>query len=60
MSILGFPTKSEDGGGGDFMPIVKYDARSGRIFRVDRVNNGDGFTSELVDITPDFQGDIRF
>src|SRR6185436_4488739 len=36
--------------GGDFKPIVKYDARAGRIFRIDR----DGTTSSTVEITNGF------
>ena len=39
--------------GGDFLPIVKYDARAGRFFRVDRHEvTGD---REAVDITDGFE-----
>jgi hypothetical protein len=53
MSVFGFST--ETSGGGDFLPIVKYDARAGRIFRVDRVDTGGQFVSEPVDITRNFK-----
>src|SRR5918993_3364160 len=53
MSRFGFST--EPTAGGDFLPIVKYDARAGRIFRVDRADTGQGFTSEPVDITHNFK-----
>ena len=49
---LGLPQS----GGGDRVPIVKYDARAGRIFRVDRSQNAAGqYDSETVEITPQFQ-----
>lgn len=51
--IFGFSTESS--GGGDFLPIIKYDARAGRIFRVDRVDVGGQFSSEPVDITRNFK-----
>ena len=50
MSVFGFSTAPSEGGG-DFLPVLKYDARAGRFFRVDRVDNGQGFESEQVDIT---------
>ena len=53
MSIFGFPAKAT--GGGDFIPILKYDARAGRFFRIDRVDDGAGFVSEPVDITANFK-----
>jgi hypothetical protein len=37
--------------GGDFLPIVKWDARSGRMFRVDRSQGINGWESNDVDIT---------
>ena len=49
MSIFGFPP--ETSGGADIVPIVKYDARAGRMFRIDRVQTATGFTSDQVDIT---------
>lgn len=49
-NVFGFST--EPTGSGDFIPILKYDARAGRFFRVDRVDNGQGFENDPVDITP--------
>ena len=44
---FGFPT-----GGGNIVPRIKYDARSGRLFRVDRVKGADGnWASKDADIT---------
>jgi len=43
---------STGGGGGDIKPYVKYDAKAGRLFRADRIQNSDGsFSSETVEIT---------
>jgi hypothetical protein len=50
MSVFGFSTQPSNGGG-DFTPIIKYDARAGRFTRVDRVNDGNGFVNDDVDIT---------
>lgn len=59
MSIFGFSTEPSQGG--DFLPILKYDARAGRFFRVDRVDNGGGvFSSENVDITHNFKAVVDF
>jgi hypothetical protein len=41
----------ESAGGGDFLPIVKYDARAGKMFRVDRVNG----ESQNTDISRTFK-----
>lgn len=50
---LGLNTES---GGGDYTPIVKYDARAGRFFRVDRAQDGAGnWTTNNVEITSVFQ-----
>lgn len=50
---LGF--NMESGGGGDFMPIIKYDARAGRMFRMDRdLDAGGEWESKSVDITSNF------
>lgn len=43
------------GGGGDIIPIVKYDARAGRIFRRDFIGSGE---YENVDITRAFKAVI--
>jgi hypothetical protein len=58
MSIFGFST--EPSSAADFTPIVKYDARAGRVFRVDRVQGADGFSSEAVDITQIFKAIVDF
>lgn len=51
---LGMPTDSA--GGGDFSPIVKYDGRAGRLFRVDRTQDAGGsWVTEQVEITPNFK-----
>ena len=42
--------------GGDFVPIVKYDARAGRLFRVDKDETG----SNPVDITRAFRAVFDF
>ena len=49
MSVFGFSTAPS--AGGDFLPVLRYDARAGRFFRVDRVDAGQGFQSVLTDIT---------
>lgn len=46
----------ESGGSDDIIPIVKYDAKAGRMFRRDRVN-GD---NEQVDITRSFKAVFDF
>lgn len=53
MGIFGFSTAPS--AGGDFLPVLKYDARAGRFFRVDRVDTGNGFVSEPVDVTSGFK-----
>ena len=53
MSIFGFSTQSSSGS--EFLPIVKYDARAGLWFRIDRVDTGQGFVPEPVDITRGFK-----
>ena len=55
-NVFGFSTEPA----GDFMPILKYDSRAGRLFRVDRENTGDGFSNDPVDITSLVQSDRRF
>jgi hypothetical protein len=46
--------QTETGGGGDFAPIVKYDARSGRVFRVDRTQGASGWETNNVEVTNGF------
>jgi len=54
MSVFGFSTTPA--GNSDFPPIIKYDARSGRITRMDRLQDESGnFYSEPVDITATFK-----
>jgi len=49
-NIFGFPEKS--GGDGEFVGVLKYDAKAGRFFRVDRIQDADGnYVSDQVDIT---------
>jgi len=47
MSVFGFSTEPASG---DFLPIIKYDARAGRVFRIDRSQTG----QTPVDITDAF------
>lgn len=54
MSVFGFSTEAS-AGNADIVPVVKYDARSGRMFRVDRIDTGSGFADEQVDITRTFR-----
>lgn len=46
---LGFATGN--GEGGSFLPIIKWDARAGRLFRVDRSQGPNGWESNDVDLT---------
>jgi len=52
---LGLNLNSSNGGK-DFLPIVKFDARSGRMFRRDRING----ENEEVDITKTFKAVVDF
>jgi hypothetical protein len=58
MSVFGFST--EPSAGGDFLPILKYDARAGRFFRIDRIDTGNGFDQNPVDITGSFKALVDF
>lgn len=49
---LNIPTA---GGGFDRIPVVKYDARAGRLFRVDRSNASGQWVTDNVEITNGFQ-----
>lgn len=52
---LGLSISSSSEGGGDFLPIIKYDARAGRWARRDRYQDESGdWKSENVDITANF------
>ena len=44
------------GDGGDIIPIIKFDARAGRMFRRDRVNG----ENDQTDITSDFKAIFDF
>ena len=46
----------DSSGGGDIIPIVKYDARAGRMFRIDREDG----TNTPVDITREFKAVFDF
>ena len=60
MSIFGF-TIDEPSTGGDWLPIVQYDARAGRLFRTDRAQDTDGsWTSVKEDITNSFKAVCDF
>ena len=59
MSVFGFSTAPSSGG--DFLPVLRYDARAGRFFRVDRTNSdGTGFATTLTDITAGFKAVFDF
>jgi hypothetical protein len=57
MNVFGFSTEVK---GGDFLPVLRYDARAGRFFRVERADNGSGFASSLTDITANFKAVFDF
>lgn len=59
MSVFGFSTVASSAGG-DFLPICKYDARAGRMFRMDRENDGAGWVNNQVDITKNFKAVMDF
>jgi hypothetical protein len=53
---MGLGLQTESSGGGDFTPILKYDARAGRMFRVDRTQDGGGqWQTDNVEVTQGFQ-----
>jgi hypothetical protein len=47
---LGLPT---GGAGGDRTPVIKYDGRAGRLFRVDRSNASGSWVTDNVEIPAD-------
>lgn len=51
---------STEGGGGDFADILKYDARAGRMFRVDRAQGASGWETNNVEITNGFTAVFDF
>lgn len=54
MSVFGFSTEPSTGNS-DIVPVVKYDARSGRMFRIDRTDTGNGFVADQVDVSRKFK-----
>lgn len=48
---MGLGLQTGGGSSGDIVPFVKYDARAGRLFRVDRLQVNGQFESKDVDIT---------
>jgi hypothetical protein len=53
---LGIDTESTGGGdSGDRMPYINYNAKAGRIYRIDRENTGEGWETFKQEITNDFQ-----
>jgi hypothetical protein len=51
----------EGAGGGSFRPIIKYNAKAGRIFRMDRKQDAHGqWYSDEVDITQGFEAIFDF
>lgn len=49
---LGF---SGGGAGGEFNAVCKYNAKAGRMYRIDRIDRGGTFENEEVEITNGFQ-----
>lgn len=49
---LGF---SGGGAGGDFNAVCKYNAKAGRMYRIDRIDRGGTFENDEVEITAGFQ-----
>lgn len=52
---MAFGFSTEAGSGGNFTPVVKINAKQGRVWRVDRSQGADGWETNEVDITGDFQ-----
>lgn len=61
MSIFGFNIDAPSSGSGDWLPIVQYDARAGRLFRTDRTQDTAGNWSAVKeDITNSFKAVVDF
>lgn len=43
------------GGGGDIAPFIKYNAKAGRFYRIDREQGPNGWQNHEVDISNDFE-----
>lgn len=54
---LGLNTET---GGGDYADIIKYDARAGRMFKVERSQGASGWETNNVEITDSFQAIFDF
>lgn len=53
--------QTESGAGGSFTPVVKFDARAGRMFRVDRDQDASGsWNTENVEVTNGFTAVMDF
>lgn len=52
---MAFGINTESGSGGNFTPVVKINAKQGRVYRVDRMQGSDGWETNDVEITNDFQ-----
>jgi hypothetical protein len=49
---LGLSRSGNGGGNGEFQPYCKYDAKAGRLFRIDRVQDAGGnYSNDTVEIT---------
>lgn len=52
---------STEAGGGDFLPYIKYDAKAGRMFRIDRTQQTDGsWTKDETEVAPGVQFILDF
>lgn len=47
--------QTEAGAGGSFTPTIKINSKQGRVWRVDRSQGADGWQTDEVDITNNFQ-----
>lgn len=47
--------QTESGAGGNFTPTVKINSKQGRVWRVDRTQGAEGWVTNEVDITNNFQ-----
>lgn len=52
---MAFGINTEAGTGGNFTPVVKINAKQGRVYRVDRTQGDSGWETNEVEITNDFQ-----
>lgn len=52
---MGLGIQTGGGEGGDFLPYIKWNAKGGRMYRVDRHNDGNGWITNEEDITDIFK-----